>query len=1005
MKPVSLLRIRSIFGLAMAMAIPAFAQSPRPLPVHLLPVSVIPAPPRLVVQGAEIPVRLESMAVTTQIVGRLAQTSVELVFFNPNARQLEGELQFPLLDGQEITGFAMDFDGKLREAVPVEKARGRAVFEDITRARVDPALAEKTIGNNFKLRVYPLFARAKKIVVVRYEEALAERGGSLTYRLPLIFGEKVGRFSWTGNIASGAAPRHIRGPMGDIRFARAGNGYALDIERRDVQLSGVVELAVPAQGMALAATQEFDGAVYFYSEPAIGTFRASPRATPKRIAIYWDASGSGSDRDHAREFALLGAYFDRFRNLEVELVQFRDTTEEPRRFTVANGDWASLRRVLEAAVYDGGSNFAPLARIAGVDEALVFSDGIANYGETAVPKIAVRTHVIGAAARSDAAFLRALAEQSGGRYVDTLKTGGAAAAALLGNQAPRASIASTEGVADALLGSPFAENGRLQIAGRLTETEGRVVLHIDSGGGKPVVLTVPIHRAPGGAGFAARRWAALRVAALEADYDLNRAQVERLGKRFRLITRGTSLIILDNAQDYARFDIEPPAELRAEYERLRSAGVRSREADRSAHLERVVRQFREKQAWWERDFPKGEMLAVQEAEKAQGPGEMRRERPAEAVQDRADSLRRNAPAQEMALRPAPAKPAASPVAPAPAAAAPSRNASSSVGIRGTTLGAAGSASAALDGNGSPAATIRLQPFAPDSAYARRLRDADAAILYRIYLDERATHQNSTAFFLDVAELLFEKNEKALALRVLSNLAEMNLEDRHILRILGYRLMQAGDALAALPVFRRVRDLSPDEPQSYRDLGLAYAAAGQTQRAVDALTEVVTRPWHDRFPGIELIALAELNAIVARSAVKLDLARLDSRLIRNLPLDLRVVLAWDADNTDIDLYVTDPNGDTAFYGHRLTFQGGSMSPDFTGGYGPEEFSLKHAKPGKYRVEAQFFGHRQQVVAGATTLMLKLATRFGTGEAREQAITLRLKGNGSKVFVGEFEVGGA
>ena len=95
--------------------------------------------------------------------------------------------------------------------------------------------------------------------------------------------------------------------------------------------------------------------------------------------------------------------------------------------------------------------------------------------------------------------------------------------------------------------------------------------------------------------------------------------------------------------------------------------------------------------------------------------------------------------------------------------------------------------------------IRLKPWSPDSAYARRLRDAEPANLYRIYLDERASHANSTAFFLDVADLLQEKGQKALALRVLSNLAEMNLENRHLLRILGYRLMQAGEAQAALPV--------------------------------------------------------------------------------------------------------------------------------------------------------------------------------------------------------------
>jgi len=81
----------------------------------------------------------------------------------------------------------------------------------------------------------------------------------------------------------------------------------------------------------------------------------------------------------------------------------------------------------------------------------------------------------------------------------------------------------------------------------------------------------------------------------------------------------------------------------------------------------------------------------------------------------------------------------------------------------------------------------------------------------------------------------------------------------------------------------------------------------------------------------------------------------------------------------------------------------MSADFTGGYGPEEFSLKSAKSGKYRIEAQFFGDRQQIVSGATTLQVRLTTRFGAGAAKEQLVTLRLKGGRDTVLVGEFEVG--
>ena len=175
-----------------------------------------------------------------------------------------------------------------------------------------------------------------------------------------------------------------------------------------------------------------------------------------------------------------------------------------------------------------------------------------------------------------------------------------------------------------------------------------------------------------------------------------------------------------------------------------------------------------------------------------------------------------------------------------------------------------------------------------------------------------------------------------------------------------------------------------------------------QKAVDSLYEVVVKPWHGRFPDVEIITLAELNAIVATAGEKLDVSRVDPRLLKNLPLDLRVVLTWDADNTDIDLWVTDPNGERAYYGNRLTYQGGRMSLDFTGGYGPEEFSLKRAKPGKYKVEAQYFGDRQQKVTGPTTLQVTLGTKFGSAAQKEQAITLRLKGRSETIYVGEFEV---
>ena len=52
--------------------------------------------------------------------------------------------------------------------------------------------------------------------------------------------------------------------------------------------------------------------------------------------------------------------------------------------------------------------------------------------------------------------------------------------------------------------------------------------------------------------------------------------------------------------------------------------------------------------------------------------------------------------------------------------------------------------------------------------------------------------------------------------------------------------------------------------------------------------------------------------------------MDPRFIKLLDMDLRIVLTWDADLTDVDLHVFEPTGEHAFYGHNLTAMGGLVS---------------------------------------------------------------------------------
>ena len=157
---------------------------------------------------------------------------------------------------------------------------------------------------------------------------------------------------------------------------------------------------------------------------------------------------------------------------------------------------------------------------------------------------------------------------------------------------------------------------------------------------------------------------------------------------------------------------------------------------------------------------------------------------------------------------------------------------------------------------------------------------------------------------------------------------------------------------------------------------------------------------ERFPEIELIALMELNRLIAKARDRgvATPARIDPRLVRLLDLDLRISMAWDLDLTDVDLHVFEPNGEHAYYGQNQTSGGGLVSRDFRQGYGPEEYVRRKAAAGDYIVKAHYYGSHQQDVAGACTVIVHVTVNFGRPNEQRQVLTLRLDRPSDQVVVG-------
>jgi Ca-activated chloride channel family protein len=1074
-------------------AAPVFAQDVRIAPPT---VWIAPAP------GLQ-PVRLDSVSIDVGVAGFIARTRMELVFDNPNDRVLEGEFVFPLGAGQTVAGYELDVDGRLRAGVVVPKETARVAFEDITRQQVDPGLAELTQGNVFRTRLYPIPARGQKRIALTFEQSLLDAGNEYRYVLPLSFDRPVRRFKV--NAQADVGPAAVSGdgqsPDPQLRFERSHLAWVAGFEQSDItprselaftlpKVPGtpVLEAADPLEPAWRSVVARIDTGL---PEKAIAGL------SPDRVAIFYDASGSAHSRDRERELAAIDGYLRNLGDADVTLIPFRNELDTPTSHRVIAGDAKPLIDAIRALPLDGGSSYGAIdtaaARGAGV--ILIVGDGLSNFGghEARFASPASVVNVIHAAQQADHARLARIARRGGGRVIDLLQVTADQAAADLSSQPWQLrSIASWYGRCQDMspqtpdaVGASVTVTARCRGRATMTLTFGRrgdadVTRTIDVGEASPVtgVMADSVHRL----------WAQSHIATLDASPQADRDAIVAVGTRYGVVSRYTSLLVLDRIEDYVRYGIEPKDDdLRAAYRvaianqpkptdvdpgrvgRIQAlaalwqefrqwhgtrhpwletilvpvidneaarwellarsdGGDRKRVDDRMRVAKKLGEDSRALSArWltdgadpatrvtWEREAAAlmQRMRALRQERIALAPGSdgddgdgeiLTSPMEAETMGDEARLDRREvggAPVDTVLAEPLPPPP--SPSTPA----AQARSAPQEMAFAAPAGVATNAGSAPSDAGVSATASIELRGWNPETPYLKAIRGSRDA--YAAYLGQRETHGDTPAFFLDTADYFRdEAKDPALALRVLSNIAEISIENTELTRVLAYRLAQWDRHTLAVGQFEYALEQRPEEPQSYRDLALALSRQPRPDvaRAIELLWTVATRDWHGRFPEIELIALHELNAILATAPDDSDpglaLLGIPAELIDPLAVGLRVVMTWDADNTDIDLWVIDPAGEKAFYGAPRTQTGGRISRDFTQGYGPEVFVIRRPLPGAYRVQANYFGDRRQSLTGPVTVQIEFQTRFGEALAERQAITRRLESGREVIDLGEFVV---
>jgi hypothetical protein len=935
--------------------------------------------------------QIQKLDIRVAVTGNIASTTYDITFYNPFDRVLEGSFEFPLAEGQSINRYGLDINGIMREGVVVEKQQARVAYENTVRRNVDPGLVEKTKGNSYRTRIYPIPAKGYKRVLIGVEQAMQYLDEELLYHLPVKSAMEVESLSVQAIVYNSVHPETKGNTPASFTFSGKGNDWSASYNRRSFIPDMEIKFAIPfnAESPIMSFTGEHKGNTYFYLALPLQQEYIEKKA-PSVLTVLWDISSSAKNRNIEKELTLLKDYISELGNATITLIPFNNALGKPEIFAITDGNAAALIQRVRGFDYDGGTQLGSI-NLANEksEQVLLFTDGLGTFGKKEITTGAVPVAVISSSATADHDYMKWVAKQTNGIYVNLENINNEEALRSLIHTPLQFIGAVHGGGIQELYSSAASSRSGLSLAGILKTPSATITLNFGYGNTVVTSTTYTISKDEDPIPTVARSWAALKIEELEMRPKKNREMITQLGKEFSVVTSNTSLLVLDRAEDYAQYEITPPAELRPRYDSLMKEKMAITATEKQAPIQGSLEVMKELKKWYLASYSKKYQPALKPVTNANGYASAERHlmanraSAANATYDANLSLNTVYDSTTMTR---------TDIGTVSMSADDDKleevvvtreiqgSAAGDVQKPGTSEWKADSAGITAD--------IELQEWKPNAEYLEQLKKTTPQHYYNTYLRLKPKYKDQPAFYADIARFLYTQGDKPLALQVLSNIAELKLEDAELLRILGHQLAEWNEKELAKETFTDVLDMRGEDPQSRRDLALANEAAGNYQEATDGLYYLLTHSWDARFDKMTSVVINEFNAIISAHKGSLNTSAYDARFIYDMPVDVRIVITWTSNDSDIDLWVSDPLNEKCDYTFPLTKGGGRLSGDITQGFGPEEYCMKKAVNGSYTVEINYYGDSRQTLAGPITVKAELYTHYGTPQQKKQVINLRL-----------------
>ncbi len=934
-------------------------------------------------------IEIKQLHINTEIHGNLAETRMDITFYNPNDRDIAADFSFPVPNQGMISAYALDVNGIMVDGVAVEKQRARVTFEKIVRQGIDPGLVEKLDGNAFKTRIFPLPSKQSRRVQISYVSILPKTKTGYHYQIPLVTKQQVTDFELNIQVMNSAdKPLISSAAIDGLSFQSWQNAFISNYKKDQLVLDQSIQVVIPkVKDTDVLIGKNSHQQFHFAINPQIDFKPPYFKNTSlNHIQLVWDASHSRNNSQHLLAFNLLDAFFKQHKDVKVELSWLRNTLTPAETFSIKGGHWSELKKQLQQVNYDGATNLSALNQLPnskGNEAILLFTDGLHSFDEKNQVITKRKLYVFSPDSTNNHQYNQQMVKQSGGKaYQLTHDTDWQRVVENLHLTKPVLThIEVVKGQVSDLPSVPltFESNQTQPITGQLLSKKARLQLHFQHyGTAYKSLIDLKQHKAFDSSIFELVS-VQQKLNELQIDSESNKKQIIQLSQQYGLVSDHTSLLVLEELDQYLDHQIAPPKslpEMRQAYliemERLH----KDAQGSQDEKINNVLAMWETRKSWWNKTFtPSKPKVDIQGVTANQDETRTAPEPPRMSVnttEDDQDELEEQG----------------------------------RVTVTGSRIDSSDFADNDTESSGPK---VQISAWNPSTPYLTKLKSVDKNLQIPTYYQLKEDHVSSPAFYFDCANFFFEQQQPAFGLQVLSNIAELKTRDARLLRIMAMKLLQHRYLDLSTEVYRQVLSLRPEEPQSYRDLGLALMRRGDQQeknkaredyqQALKYLYKVITEPW-DRFAGIEVTALMELNRLLPKlKALKIDASFIDPRLMALLDVDLRITLSWDTDMTDIDLWVIEPSKEKVSYDNTLSQAGGKFHEDFTEGYGPEEYLIKKAPRGEYTIKVHFYGNNSPELSGPTTLYVDIFTHYGRSNESKQTLSVRLEKAEDDYLVGK------